>query len=125
MSSMLSLYNLINAPLRTQGRKVIKMNDLISNFADEVRQYILDVLSGKKKTEDKCLDNYAKAARKYVELTNKSESEATEEELNQIEKHLRDATLHINCGFGEIIDNAISQLKAEVEVVRTSIKQKK
>ena len=125
MSSMLSLYNLINAPLRTQGRKVIKMNDLISNFADEVRQYILDVLSGKKKTEDKCLDNYAKAARKYVELTNKSEGEATEEELNQIEKYLEDATLHINCGFGEIIDNAISQLKAEVEELRISIKQKK
>lgn len=102
------------------------MNDLISNFADEVRQYILDVLSGKKKTEDKCLDNYAKAARKYVELTNKSEGEATEEELKQIEKYLEDATQHIiNCGFGEMIDNAISQLKAEVEELRISIKQKK
>ena len=85
----------------------------------------MDVLSGREKTEDKCLDNYAKAARKYVELTNKSESETTEEELNQIEKHLGDATLHINCGFGEIIDNAISQLKAEVEELKISIKQKK
>lgn len=101
------------------------MNDLISNFADEVRQYILDVLSGKKETEDKCLDNYAKAVRKYVELANKSEDDVTEEELNQIENFLEDATIHINCGFGEMIDNAISQLKAEVEELKISIKQKK
>ena len=72
------------------------MNDLKSNVANEVRQYILDVLSGKRKTDDKCLDNFAKAIRKYE---------------------------NSNCIFGEIIDNSISQMKAAVEKLKLNIKK--
>ena len=98
------------------------MTDVVSNFAEEVRQYVLDVMKGKKKTEDKCLDNFAKAARSYESLLNKPQGEISEEELEEIEDYLAKATKYNSCGFGEIIDNSISQLKSSVEKLRQEIK---
>ena len=99
------------------------MNDLVSNFADQVRQYVLDVIEGKKNTDDKRLSYYAKAVRKYKELINKPPDEISEEELEMIENYLAEATQNSNCGFGEIIDNAISQLKSCVEELKSSIEK--
>lgn len=98
------------------------MNDLENNLANEVRQYILDVLAGKQNTDDKCLGNFAKAARTYRELVNR-EDEISIEELETIEKYLKRARKNTNCGLGKIIDSSISQLEEAVEKLKYRIKK--
>lgn len=101
------------------------MNDIKSDFANQVRQYILDVLSGKIATEDETLGNFAKSVMKYEEIINNPEGEVKIEELDELEDCLETAANNYNGGFGEIIDKSISQLQDMVKELKKNTKNRK
>ncbi len=91
---------------------------ILLNLEQETYQYIHDVLSGNKNTNDICLENFAKAYIEYEKILNNPTGKFPDDVFEQIEKYLEIASKNSNRGFGEIISKAIPQLKTLVTALK-------
>ena len=94
---------------------------ILSNLEQETYQYILDVLSSNKKSNDICLDNFAKAYIECKKILNNPAGGFPNNMFEQIEGYLETASKSSNEGLGEIISKAISQLKSLVTALKESL----
>ncbi len=94
-------------------------SESISEICGKFHNYLKDVLSGNRETDDKCLENYAKASRNVTDvMNNKYEGNNKDKKLDEAEEFLNEADKHKDEGFGPVLEDAISSLSEEIKKLR-------
>lgn len=99
--------------------KLKNASESINEICEKFLDYLRDVLSGQRKTDDKCLENYAKASRNVTDvMNNKYEGNNKDKKLDEAEEFLNEADKHKDEGFGPVLEDVIPSLRDEIKKLR-------
>ncbi|MBO4752785.1 MAG: hypothetical protein J5526_08630 [Bacteroidales bacterium] len=101
--------------------KLKNATESISEICGKFLDFLKEVLSGKRKSDDNCLENYAKASRNVTDvMNNEYDDDDKKNKLDEADEFLNEAEKYKGSGFGPVLEDVIPSLRGEIEKLRKS-----